>query len=234
MKASFMENTFLMRIIPYVLQARLLGYVEILVFLCMASVWEKSLQWAVLSALAVNLAICWKVHQREVAWPMGPGLAPNLSVMVSITYMCISCVLFFSFCVDWWKAMMDPIYAAGTHCSQSVGRRLWFQGDKKIILGLFLILSPSQRFWKGRSSNLHIFCTWTKPAYPVAVTMGTWGTEIIALGCPVLTALKPEPCTHIQYLVLSQACSQWVFYSTKPLISDSVYNFHRQNLFQVM
>lgn len=53
-----MENTFLMRIIPYVLQARLLGYVEILVFLCMASVWEKSLQWAVLSALAVNLAIC--------------------------------------------------------------------------------------------------------------------------------------------------------------------------------
>lgn len=155
MKASFMENTFLMRIIPYVLQARLLGYVEILVFLCMASVWEKSLQWAVLSALAVNLAICWKVHQREVAWPMGPGLAPNLSVMVSITYMCISCVLFFSFCVDWWKAMMDPIYAAGTQCSQSVGRRLWFQGDKKI----FWACSSSFHPHKDSGRVVALICT---------------------------------------------------------------------------
>lgn len=42
----------------YLMQVILLVFVEILVFLCMVSVLEKSLQWATSSALAVSLATC--------------------------------------------------------------------------------------------------------------------------------------------------------------------------------
>lgn len=128
-------------------QASLPGCAETQAFLCMESVWERSLQWAVLSALAVSPAICWRVHQRELAWPMGRGSAPNPSVMVRNTYKYLQC--FFFPLWQTWMDRRDPIFNKETHthhlysritllrkCVNVLGRRLrpivrlWFQEDK--------------------------------------------------------------------------------------------------------
>lgn len=116
-------------------QASLPVCAEIQAFLSMEFVWERSLQWAVLSALAVSPAICWGVHQRELAWPTGRGSAPNPSVRVRNTYKYLQCFSFFSGTHEWIEGILffkgNPIHPYSR--ITLLGRRLlpiirlWFQ-----------------------------------------------------------------------------------------------------------
>lgn len=142
-------------------QAIRLGCAEIQAFPCTGSASGMSLRWAALCASAASRAIRSRVHRREPAWAMGPGLEPNQSVTVRRSnFMHISRVL-----LDIWHTWgVNPTYIA-SRSSVWISAKItesWsnqfldFQADKRRMSVCCLYLDKAITYYGITCGNLMI------------------------------------------------------------------------------